>query len=108
MPKRVNKSRNKIDSTEVQGEGSWVVLRNPTFPDMESLMKQGVSTEALIAGDFSAGLKLLETLVEDWNWVDDNDEPFPKPTPELVRALPFQEVTFLTKNLDMGQVKEKN
>lgn len=107
MPTRINKARRQIDASAVQGEGAWVVIRTPIFEDLENLMKSGVSVDALQQNP-AIGLKMLETLVEDWNWVDDDGQLLPKPTPELIRTLPFPEITFLSKQLELMDGSAKN
>jgi len=106
MPKRKYVHKRKVDSEEVQGKDSWVILMTPTFGDYKSI-ETGVPQEE---GDSSAmmqfGISLLKTLIVDWNWVDDDDKPLPKPAenPDIVDDLPFQELIFLIQELNLEGV----
>lgn len=106
MPKRVYKSQIKVDSEKVQGEDSYVVIKRPTWADFEAAMNGAGSVED--AGEIDVGKKLIENLVVDWNWVDDDDQPLPAPNPDIIRALPFQEIQFLIENLEIKPAEEKN
>jgi len=103
MPHRKFKLREKLDSEEVQGEGSWVIVRRPNWDAVEEVMgsKDGLS-------DLELGKKIMESLVDDWNWVDDDDQPLPKPSPETVRKLPIQEMLFLVNATGLGDLNQKN
>lgn len=57
MPKRNMTYR--VDSTEVQGEGSWVDLRYLTYAEVQTSLK-GEGDDA----------ELLREHVVKWNWVD--------------------------------------
>lgn len=106
MPQRINKLYRTVDSTEVQGEGSWVKLKAPTLEDVRgvTMPAEGDSKSAL---DF--GSAILGNLLVEWNWVDDDGEPLPKPTPEIVAGLPYAEVQFLMTALNLeGLADTKN
>jgi hypothetical protein len=105
MPKRKFKSRIKIDSEEVQGEDSYVVIRRPTWNDFEAAMNGEEPGEV---SNVQVGKSVIVNLVEDWNWVDDDDEPLPSPTPKLVAGLPFEELNFLIDKIDLDGIDRKN
>ena len=54
----------KVDSTEVQGEGSWVELRYVISEDGEAYFSNKVPEK-----------EFLENHVVDWDWVDSDDKP---------------------------------
>lgn len=102
MAKRINKLSPKVDSKEVQGEGSWVKLKQPTLNDMQNLGTIGESLEEKL--EYSK--ELLSQFVVEWNWVDDEGEPLPQPTGEIIAELPFQEVQFLLDALNLEGLKD--
>jgi len=66
MPKR--KTTYKVDSSQVQGDGSWVELSYITYGEFQTVLK-----------DVSAYDDLLRTHVLDWNWADGEGNPMPAP-----------------------------
>lgn len=66
MPKRT--SRYRVDSSKVQGAGSWVELSFISYGEFQSIL-----TDALKPNE------LLEKHVIDWNWVDGEGQPLGKP-----------------------------
>lgn len=104
MPQRIHKAKKKVDCTPVQGEGAWVILRNPVWEDFKVALD---GRDPNNVNSSEVGMQLIENLVEAWNWVGDDDEPLPPPTPEIVRGLPFQELTFLVAALDLKEYQVK-
>lgn len=122
MPRRNNLMR--VASDAVQGEGSFVLLRRIRWEtQQEAQLKlaeaaggeiasdgQGVrvTTEFLqINADFTRDL--LRQCVVDWNWVDDNEEPLPKPSdPAALGLLNVDEVQFIVRALQPGRDELKN
>jgi hypothetical protein len=120
MAKRKHKKFRKIDSSEVQGEGSFVVIQSPGFDVLGDLLAvANIDANALENNDFS-GLSsetvdgifsLLEKVVVEWDWVDDEDNPLPQPKedPDVIRRETTQaEQSFLVGELDFGGVNPKN
>lgn len=80
-----------FDSTEVQGEGSWIKVRMVTHGQSKKLQKD---FSDVIGKDFSdisierraefqtQSDELLTRMIVDWNWVNDDDEPLPLPRDE--------------------------
>jgi hypothetical protein len=91
MPERKYKAVRKVESDEVQGPGSWVVLRAPTLADVINVPD---------------GDDVASHLVVDWNWVDDDGNPLPKPTPEYVKGIPFQELNFILQALRLDGITD--
>lgn len=104
MANRVNKLYRKIDSSDVQGEGSWVLLKSPTIEDIRGGLTSGdqTSTEQI---EYS--FSIIGKLIIDWNWVDDEGNPLPKPDYEIVKLLPIQEINFLVQALDLGNLVDR-
>ena len=93
MAKRLHKKYRTIESTAVQGEGSFVKVKSMTINEM---MGYGNSKDK-DADPAKLGLQILDDMIVDWNWVDDDDNPLPIPAenPGTVASLPFQESTWL-------------
>ncbi len=94
---RIYKAKFRVDSTEVQGPGSWVDFQRPTW---------GMVGE--IADSERAGRLLLEMCVLDWNWTDDEDKPIPLPKdkPDIVDELPQPESLWLKNHCGIVEQKE--
>jgi len=127
MAKR--RSITKHDSSEVQGEGSFVVLSGVKVKEMREARKQ--SRRARIARarrdaelennplaevpeddedlEFEGGIQMLTAHIVDWNWVDDdgNPLPLPKERPNVVDELTNEESEFLVEILT-GSEEAKN
>lgn len=117
----------KVDTEELQGEGSYVVITAVKVKEIRKTRKlsqdfeanQKAAEKALAAGEtpeefedfdgFASGLEMIQNHVKDWNWVDDNDVPLPqlKTNPEVVNELSTDEVTFLAELLT-GEEESKN
>ena len=106
MPERINKLLKRIDSAEVQGEGSYVLMKSPTISDI----REGTlpdTTDRTASMDFGVGL--LGKLVKEWNWVDDNGDPLPVPSEAVIKDLPYVEIKFLMDALNLeGLADQKN
>ena len=104
MPERINKLNKRVDSSEVQGEGSYVLIQAPTLEDVRS----GKIPE--IPGKM-ANLEytafLLGRLVKKWNWVDDDGEPLPEPSEEVIANLPYAELKFLADALEIEKLTDQ-
>lgn len=106
MAKR--RSTYRANSEEVQGEGSFVVLKAVPYK---------VAREALALRDDSAGVSLVEAeryvrsliagSIVKWNWVDDDGGPLSIPEGDNLDDLLSLEVKFLTGEL-LGSLDTKN
>ena len=104
MPERINKLLRKIDSTEVQGEGSFVKMKAPTIGDIrEGALPDGEDKNA----SMEYAVFLLGRLVKEWNWVDDDGQPLQQPNPEIIAELPYSEIKFLMDSLDIEGLKDQ-
>lgn len=97
MPKR--QFIRKIDTPELQGEDSWIKVRDLNYGYVKKLQKAmaEMSDEEKVA----ANDELIRKVVVDWNWVDDDDNPLPKPHEDetVVDQLTANEVLFISKQV---------
>ena len=121
MAERKHKKYRRVDSAEVQGDGSYVVIQSPGFDVLGDLLSvanivgdKGKPDEldlSKISGDtMQAIFGLLEKTVVEWDWVNDNGDPLPQPRedPEVIRReLSQEEQTFLVAHIDFGGVDPK-
>jgi len=106
MPQRINKLLKQIDSSEVQGEGSYVKMKAPTIGDIYDGSLPDTSDKA---ANMDFAINLLGKLVKEWNWVDDDGQPLPEPSQAVLNGLPYAEIKFLTDALDLeGLQDQKN
>lgn len=120
MPKRNNTFR--VESEEVQGEGSFVVLRRQSWRDAQQNnrllaemnggeLPRGVEhirlTTEFLGANVNITKQTLEKAVVAWNWVDDEGNPQPIPSagePDLTQ----EEVQFIIRALSTKAETEKN
>lgn len=98
MAHRIHRLYKTIDTEEVQGEGSFVKIKNMTIAeilDFADVNKTGGNLSEDEAKNM--GMLILNRMIVDWNWVDDDDNPLPIPAkkPGTLESLPFQEATYL-------------
>ena len=105
MPKRRRVRRHA--SNEVQGEGSWAIVAALTVAEMRDFRKRA-DEEGFDA--FELGVEVLKTHVYEWNWVDDDGEPFPQPKddPSVIDLLTDDEVEFLSAHIQGSEAEAKN
>lgn len=97
MAKRKHLRYRTLDSSEVHGEGSFVKIRNLSMAELAEYT-QGQDKAKLSEKEAATmGMQVLDRMIVDWNWVDDDDNPLPIPAenPGTVASLPFQESTWL-------------
>lgn len=106
MPERRYKAKQKYPSDEVQGPDSWVEIRTPSWRDLEMATERdpGATEDP---SEIEVGKRLIRLLVEDWNWVDDNGDPLPEPTPETLDELPMGEMLFLFSCIKLEDLNPK-
>ena len=103
MPERINKKYRKVASTEVQGEGSWIIVRKVGF---EIIRNQNVANLQNADGDMGLAYQAAKTILHEWNWVDDNGEPFPQPkdNPEIFDELTAEEQWFILQAAELDKL----
>jgi hypothetical protein len=118
----------RADSTEVQGEGSFVVVRKLGYAQRRKVfdfyaksnggkIDQGqdqkieITTEFLDFNDQITREMLVESVVA-WDWTDDDGHALPLPSadPAVIEHLTGDEVDFLAKLIQSGATPaaEKN
>lgn len=91
----------RIDSNEVQGPESFVIVKSPSWGLLRKA--QRLTNEGADAG--TLGVEFAEELVREsvinWNWTDDNDEPLPSPAQDktVIEKLTAEEVSFLVTKI---------
>ncbi len=99
MPKRQDTHRH--DSKDVQGEGSYVVVRDMTVAELLAYLERTAIQESRpdteVGKTFEENAASAVKLVVDWNWVDDQGQPLPLPSaaPEVLRMLTGPELRFI-------------
>jgi len=104
MPERKFKRYFEVDSSEIQGEGSFVKFRRLNYSEMRPLLDK---SETLLRID------IVAASIVGWNWVDDNGAPIPLPEndPDMMKTvLVQQEINWLIDALTSAteQVNPKN
>lgn len=103
MPRRQGIRR--MDSEDVMGEGSYVVVRPVTYGEAQKIMRVEEGS-----GQEQAALEQLvvDTVVE-WNWVDDDGGPLPQPNdPEVLQLLYTHEFAWLVDAILASTERRKN
>lgn len=87
------RSIRRVASDVVQGEGSWVEVKEIRYGEYKAARK--------MAAEGTAGDDLDDQIIRDhvaaWNWVDDADQELPLPSADakVIDALTVQEKGFL-------------
>lgn len=92
MPER--KVSQKVETPDIQGDDSYIVLRPMTVGEVLSLQRDAEQTarkrrglrgllarrKKLSQADiYQSFVRRVLSYVADWNWVDDHGQPLPKP-----------------------------
>lgn len=104
MPQR--QSIITYDSTEVQGEGSWIKVRLVTHGEQKQILKEYGGVAGKSVSDIgveatmemsAANDRLVASKIFDWNWVDDEGDPLPLPKddPTVIDQLTEFEHSFI-------------
>ena len=98
------KQGNKIDTTEIQGPGSFVIAKLLTWDELKELQALTAEQTEERAPSF------LVDKVLDWNWTGDNDEPLPSPAidPSVIGKLTIPEVIFLVRAIPREGIDQGN
>ena len=103
MSERINKKYRKVDSSEVQGDGSWVIIRKVGF---EIIQGQNVTDLQNADSNVDLAYKAAKTVLYEWNWVDDDGEllPQPKDDPEVFDELTIEEQWFILQAAELDKL----
>lgn len=96
MAKRQGKRR--VDSTSIQGEGTWVEIDALTVKEVRQMRKAANEADY---DSFEGGLDAIKKHVIGWNWVDYDESSLPAPRsfPDVVDTLTMPEINFLANAL---------
>lgn len=109
MPQRKT-STVQVDSTEVQGEGSWVRVRRLTWGEIKALSRR----QEAIKEDQEQAIEVTDELLAEhalaWNWVDDDGAPLPQPKGNvgIIDQLTDEEFSFLADAITGNERERKN
>lgn len=105
MPRRVSKVRHP--SEDIQGEGSYVVLRKLTWKEMKD--RGWLSDKKDEKGNqrIEQGEALITYCLVEWNWADDDGSPLPLPSndPTVIDGFTDEEVAFLLEKIVGSKVE---
>ena len=105
MPERINKKYRKVDSSEIQGDGSWVTIRKVGF---EIIRYQNLTDLQDADSNMDLAYQAAKSVLYEWNWVDDNGDPFPQPkdNPEVFDELTVEEQWFILQAAELDKLSE--
>lgn len=97
----------RVDTTEVQGEGSWAEVSQLTVRQMRAGRQRGKEKDF---DAFEFGVDTLKEHVLRWNWVDDEGIPYPQPEdePDIIEVLCDKETALLGKAVQGSAAEAKN
>lgn len=95
MSQRIRRGVRRVDSSAVQGDGTWVDIKAMTWGEVKAIRAEAkdADDEARIGMSDDR----LRAQILDWNWVDFDGEPLPTPLedPSVIDALTDEEVGWL-------------
>jgi len=83
----------RVSSEQVQGEGSYVVLRRLPYAEARNAALR--ADEANAAEEAQYTQRMITAGVVEWDWVDDNGDPLPLP-----REVDFDELGLLIHEVE--------
>ena len=98
---RDKNNRVRLNSEAVQGEGSFVIIKPPSW----GLLRKAQRLTANGVDAASSGVEFAEELLRSsvlaWNWTDDDDQPLPTPAeqPEVIEQMTATEVSWLVEKI---------
>lgn len=99
----------RVDSSAVQGEGSYVLLKKMTHGEVKAFNRaMGAASQTQDEGPLEVAIR---TQVIAWNWSDAEGValPLPKDDPGLLERLTEAELLFLTESImGISSAKAKN
>ena len=102
MPQR--KAGTRIDTTAVQGEGSYVILRRLTVGEIKTLRRDKDTDK------FDLTEEMVRAHIVEWNWCDEGGNPLPQPGehPEVFDQVTDEELAFLAEQVSGNAEARKN
>ena len=100
----------EVDSSRVQGEGSWVRLSKLTWGEIKTMRARSVDAEDDADLQFEIGEATITKHVVAWNWADEDGHPLPQPQddPEVFDTLTDDEFGFLAESISGSEESRKN
>lgn len=94
---RQKNKRLRVDSAEVQGIGSFVIIKSPSWGLLRKAQRLTDEGKDAAAVSIEFVDELICESVLAWNWTDDDDQPLPAPAQDktVVDRLTAEEVAFL-------------
>ena len=95
---------NRIDTTLVQGEGSYIIAKALTWDEFQEIQAMDEQQIVKRAPSF-----ITENVIE-WNWTGDDDKPLPAPAsdPLVIGKLTIREVVFLMRTIPQQGINPGN
>ena len=99
MPRKPNV---RLDSADVQGEGSYVTFRHLLWGEFQELSKQ---LDAKEITEHQHSNQILGRQVAAWNWTDDSDQPLtlPRDDPSVLERLTDEEMGWLVEQVSANR-----
>jgi len=100
----------KVGSAEVQGEGTYVVVRRVTVAETKEIMRSTTDREAGLE-TYCENTEWVAARILEWNWTDEagNPLPYPKNDPGVIDRLTNEELQFLNQAiLGRSEQERKN
>ena len=106
----------EVDSSRVQGEGSWVRISKMTWGEIKAMRAKSKEAEGDDdeEGDadlaFEMGEETIVKHVIGWNWADEDEKPLPQPQddPAVFDTLTDDEFGFLAEAIAGSEEVRKN
>jgi hypothetical protein len=97
----------RVNSAEVQGPESFVVVRRMTVGETKDMLKRGIDREAGLE-TYSENTGWVAEHVVEWNWTDQdgNALPYPKNEPAVMDRLTNEELAFLNQAI-VGRTEQE-
>lgn len=111
MPARQNVKT--IPTPAVQGDDSWIKIKAMTveqFNRNQAILRQAQQPDADAEALDSLATELFAEVVLDWNWVDEEGKPLPKPNgnPEVFGTLTMMELLTIGEALRPAKDEKKD
>ena len=102
MAKRLSRTQKKFDTSDVQGEGSFVVLNSMTLGEIREVRRLQTDENTDTLEELA---ELIRRQLVDWNWVDGDGKPLPIDE-SGINDLLFDEVKAIAELLAGDDAKE--
>lgn len=99
---RQRRNTKRLNTTNVQGEGSWVEIRQVTFGESKRIRAELKAAEGDEDAQIALTQKLLVDHVINWSWVGDDNQPLPLPKVDssVIDLLTADEIAALSEAIN--------